>query len=188
MIHTDENDNQYFESLEEVKIEGYTPIKVNNRLQFFQLEGRKTVMVKDNIIPLAGIPYVVLAKYPGGDRYFLRTYHNYSLDELFWYRRSDTFSGSNEAIENLRKYIEDKRVTLLYTKEQIATTSEMLRRIYYAQFKTEGQLDYTIYLKLLETSLKFEDYKDVGKNLTGFKTLCNQFEISINELWKKAMR
>ena len=145
-------------------------------------------MSKANLAVITDLQYMVLAKYPGGDRYFLRTYHNYSLDELFFYRRTDTFSGEDVGVSNLRKYIDDSRITILYTKEQVTATSEMLRRVFYAQFKKDGQLDYRTYLKILEASLKYEDYKDTAKGTTGFATVCNQFEGNINELWKSAMK
>jgi len=38
----------------------------------------------------------------------------------------------------------------------------------------------------LEESLNYEDYKDNCKNLQGYKTVCNQFEQRITELWQKA--
>jgi hypothetical protein len=145
-------------------------------------------MKKNNLIPIPDLTYCVLAKYPGGDRYFLREFHNYSIDELYWYRQTETFSGQSTAIENLRKYVSDKRVTLLYTPEQIANTQEVLRRLWKAEFKTEGQLDYKLYLAILEQNLLYEDYKDTGKNLTGFKTVSHQFELRIAELWKTAKK
>lgn len=187
-VHTDENNFEYFLSVDEAREDGYAPVKCNSVLQFFELEGRKVVMAKENIVPITDLKYMVLAKYPGGDRFFTRSFHNYSLDELFWYRRSPTFSGEDTAIENLRRYVTDGRVTLLLTKDNVANTSEMLRRIYKAQFKKDGQLDYRVYLKLLELYLKLEDYKDVGKDLTGFRTVCNQFQVAIDELWKQEMK
>lgn len=187
-VHTDENNFEYYLSVEEAREDGYAPVKCNSVLQFFELEGRKTVMVKENIVPVMHLKYMVLAKYPGGDRFFTRTYHNYSLDELFWYRRSPTFSGEDTAIENLRRYITDGRATLLLTKDQVANTSEMLRRIFKSQFKKDGQLDYRVYLKLLDLHLKRDDYMDYGTNLTGYKTVLNQYNVAINELWKSVMK
>lgn len=187
-VHTDDNDFQYYLSVEEAREDGYAPVKCNSVLQFFELDGRKVVMSKENIVPVTDLKYMVLAKYPGGDRYYTRTYHNYDIDTLFFYRRTPTFSGSDEAVENLRKYVSDLRITLLLTKEQVANTSESLRRIFKSQFKKDGQLDYRVYLKLLELNLKYEDYKDVSKDLTGFRTVCKQYEDAINELWKSVMK
>jgi len=236
-VHTDENNFEYYLSVEEAREDDYAPVKCNSVLQFFELKsgidpdmkenikmyaqnlieesirlGRQqplsmatavaaakefynipetespTDLIKRNLTPITDLKYMVLAKYPGGDRYFTRTYHNYSLDELFWYRRSPTFSGEDTAIENLRRYITDGRVTLLLTKDQVANTSEMLRRVYKAQFKKDGQLDYRVYLKLLDLSLRYEDYKDVSKDLTGFRTVCKQYDDAINELWKSVMK
>jgi hypothetical protein len=188
MRHTDENDFPYYLSTDEMKEDGLTPIKVTSLLQFFTLAGKKSVLSKDNLIPIPNLTYVVLAKYPGGDRYFLREFHNYSIDELYFYRQTETFSGQSTAIENLRKYVSDRRVTLLYTSEQVADTQDMLRRLYKAEFKTEGQLDYKLYLTILEQNLLYEDYRDTGKSLTGFKTVCNQFQLRIAELWKSAKK
>lgn len=188
MIHTDEHDQSYYLSLDEARLDGYAPVKCNSVLQFFELDGRKTVMTKDNIVPITDLKYMVLAKYPGGDRYFTRTYHNYDIDTLFFYRRTPTFSGEDVSVENLRRYVSDGRVTLLLDKDRVSQTSECLRRIYKSQFKTDGQLDYRVYLKLLDLSLRYEDYKDVSKDLTGFRTVCKQYEDAINGLWKSVMK
>jgi hypothetical protein len=184
----DDNGFLYYNTLIEPKEDMLTPVKVFSLLQFFQLKLRKSILAKDNLIPLANLTYCVLAKYPGGDRYFLREYKGYSIDELYFYRQTETFSGQSTPIENLRKYVDDKRVTLLYTSEQVANTQEALRKLWKAQFKTEGQLDYKLYLQILETSLKLEDYKDVGKSLTGYKTITHQMELQIQELWNLAKK
>jgi hypothetical protein len=188
VIHQDENGHSYYLNQEEMKESGLTPIKAWNVLQFFTLAGKKTTLSKNSLLPIADLKYVVLAKYPGEDRYFLREYRGYGVDELYWYRRTETFSGEDEAIENLRRYTDDGRVTLLMTPIQVAETSDMLKRLWRAEFKEDGQLPYKVFIPLLETSLKLEDYRDVGKNLTGFKTICNQMELQIQELWKSVMK
>ena len=62
----------------------------------------------------------------------------------------------------------------------------MLERLWNSQFKNQGKLDYRTYTDLLKTSLDYEDYKDYGKALTGFRTVCNQYEKAIREYWNKA--
>lgn len=185
MIHTDESGFKYFLSLEEMKEEGFTPIKVNSVVQFFTLEGRKTQLKAGNIIPLPGLQYVVLAKYPGGDRYFMRDYHGYPLVQLKFYRKDIDFSGEDEAIENLRRYVSDGRVWILMTPQMVAETTEMLQRLYKGYHKSEGQLLYKYFVPIMERSVELEDYQEYSKGLTGFKTVCHQMETQIEELWKQ---
>jgi hypothetical protein len=186
MIHEDENGNSYYLSLDEIKDEGFTPIKVTSLLQFFTLRGKATNMVKENIIPIPELKYCVLAKHPEGDRYYTRDFRGYSLNQLYWYRRDETFSGEDTAIENLRRYTDDKRVILMLKPETVADISEMLKRLWRAEFKEDGQLPYKVFIPLLEANLKLEDYRDIGKNLTGYKTILNQMQLQIQELWKQA--
>jgi len=188
MIHIDENDGQYYSSLDEMKEDLYTPILAVSLCQFFTLEGRKVQIKKENIIPIPDLTYSVLAKHPQGDRYYTRKYRGYGLDELFFYRKTLTFSGDDVAIENLRKYVEDRRLYLLFPPEMVAETTEMLKRLYKAYFKSEGQLPYKIWVKLLEDSLNAEDYVDIGRSLTGYKTVLNQYDLRIAELWQQAKK
>ncbi len=80
----------------------------------------------------------------------------------------------------------DGNVHILLTAEQVEDTSDMLKRLWKAKFKTEGKLDYRTYIELLDQSLRLEDYKDYGSNLIGSKTVVNQFELRIEELWQQA--
>ncbi len=186
MIHTDEYDHKYYLSMGEASQDGLSPVRVWSVLQFFSLTGKKSVLSKDNLIPIPDLQYCVLARYPGGDRYFTRTFKSYSINQLYFYRKDLDFSGVDTAIENLRRYVDDGRITLLLTVPQIEATQELLKRLYKSRFKTEGKLDYRLYLKILQESLDYEDYRDVGKSLTGFRTVCNEFEKRITELWKQA--
>ena len=188
MIHKDEGDNPYYASLDEIKEAVLTPIKVVSLCQFFTLEGRKVQIKKENVIPIPDLSYVVLAKHPQGDRYYPRLYKGYGLDELYFYHKSITFSGEDTAIENLRRYVDDERVFLILTPEMVAETTETLKRLYKAYFKSEGQLPYKIWVRLMEASLDAEDYMDYAKNLTGFKTVCNQYQLRIAELWEQAKK
>jgi hypothetical protein len=170
----------------EASKDGYTPIRVWSLLQFFTLVGKKIVLSKDNLCPIPNLSYTVLAKYPGEDRYFLREYRGYTVDQLYWYRKDLDFSGDDPAIENLRRYTDDGRVFLMLKPENITDTQSMLRRLWKTQFKEEGQLDYKLYLKILEESLKLEDYQEYSRSLTGYKTVCHQYTVRIVELWKQA--
>jgi len=53
MVKKDENGWNFYDSLGEIIKDGYTPIKVWNTIQFFQLEGWKTILAK-NIYPYGG--------------------------------------------------------------------------------------------------------------------------------------
>jgi len=105
---------------------------------------------------------------------------------VYFYRKTIDFSGEDTAIENLRRYVDDRRLWLILTSEQIEQTKSMLARVYKAQFRQEGKLDYKLYIQILELSLKLEDYEDWGKHLTGFKTACKIMLDHILELWRKA--
>jgi len=184
MPHKDKNDSEYYESMEEAKKEGYFPVKVKSLLEFYTLKGRTSILSRANIEPIRYLYYVVCSSSDG--RYYKRLFRSYPLDELYFYRKSLTFSGNDEAIENLQKYVADNTVTLLFTKQQVDNTTDVLTRLWKANMSGEGKLSYRIYLQILDISLKLEDYKDYGKNLTGFKTACNQLQLKINELWKQA--
>jgi hypothetical protein len=177
--------SSYAESLEDFKPE-YVPVKVNSVVEFFHLRGRTTSMIKSNVEFIPDLHYCYLS--PVEKRFYFKSYKCYDLDTLFFYRPTLTFSGQDEAIEQLRTYVLDGNVWLLLTAEQIADTSAMLERLWNAQFKDRGKLDYRSYTKLLKASLDYEDYKDYGKALTGYRTVCNQYEKSISAIWDEAYR
>ena len=77
---------------------------------------------------------------------------------------------------------------MLFKPEQVAETTEMLKRLYKSYFKSEGQVPYKIWVRLLEQSISYEDYMDVGKHLTGFRTVCHQYDLRIAELWNQAKK
>ncbi len=178
-----EGDIKWLNDLADVKPE-YTPIKCWSLLQFYTLKGRTTTLTKENIIPIRYLQYVVHS--PSENRYYIRLFRAYDIDTLFFYRKSMTFSGENEAVSNLRRYTEDCNVTLLFTVQQITETTSLLERLWKANLEGIGKLDYKIWLQILEVSLRYEDYKDIDKGVTGYKTVCKQFEDKIAELWKTA--
>jgi len=184
MIHTDENGFKYYDSLGQMQFDGLTPVKVWNLLQFFTLAGRRNVLTKTNLIPIPDLKYCVLN---GEKHYYVKEFNqNWTVDMVYFYRKTIDFSGEDTAIENLRRYVDDRRLWLILTSEQIEQTKSMLARVYRAQFRQEGTLDYKLYIQILELSLKLEDYEVWGKHLTGFKTACKIMLDHILKLWKKA--
>jgi hypothetical protein len=187
MIHEDEN-SKWADSLDDFKPDFY-PIKCTSLLQFFNLRPRATTVSKDNLLPAPFLHFCVI----GSDNkyYFHLRYHMYSVDELYFYRRAESFSGDDAGIESLRNYVTDGNLILLYTLDQIKDLGEQMRRLIKGKFKEPPEIELNrfrpIYLQILELSLKLEDYKDIGKNLTGFKTTVNIMETQIRELWQKAV-
>lgn len=175
--------SSYTESLDDFKPE-YTPVKIKSVISFFRLRGRTVSMNKSNVEFIPDLHYCYLS--PAENRYYFREYRNYNLDTIFFYRPTLTFSGQDEAIEQLQSRVINGNVWLLLTPEQITDTTAMLERLWKSHFVSPGKLNYRIYCELLEKSLKYEDYKDFAKNLTGYKTVCNQFEKGIRELWDYA--
>jgi len=180
---TDDNDNKYFGTLEDVKSELY-PIKVWNILQFYCLSGRKTVISKDNVIPIADLKYCVFS--PHENKYYVRDFHNWTLNQSYFYRKDLDFSGEDEAIEALKRYITDGNVHLLMNNGQVQEMSALLKRLWKSQFLGDGKLPYKSWIALLQTSLDYEDYKDYGKDLMGYKTICHRYEIHIRAIWDEA--
>ena len=175
--------SSYAESLDGFKPE-YTPVKVVNAMAFFRLRGRTTSMNKSNVEFIPDLHYCYLS--PAENRFYFKESRDYDLDTLFHCRPTLTFSGDDEAVRLLRDRIMNGNVYLLLTKEQIADTTAMLERVWKSQFNTTGKLDYRIFIELLKTSIEYEDYKDWGKNLTGFRTVCKQYDTRLVQLWEQA--
>lgn len=187
MIHTDENDWQYYESLDEAKQDGYTPIPVTNLVQFFTLRGRTTTICKANLVPVE-CQYLILAKTAEYTRYYLRNYRGYSVDQLYFYRRDIDFSGEDESIDTLRTHAYDDRLWLLYTEEQVTETKKMLERVVKANVEGEAHLSYKTFIEIVEREVRLEDYKNCYRNQMGFKTVCHSQEEVIRGLWKSTMK
>lgn len=178
MIHSDENDNKYYETLDEAKQDGLMPIKVSTVLMFFTLNGRKTKLSAGNLSPIENLKYCVHAK--ADNRYYIKEYRDYSVEDMFLFKNDDI------SMQTLRRYVDDRTAYLLLTPEQVAGTVEMLKRLYKDRFKTEGQLSYKYYLAILDIALKLEDYLDYGRALTGFKTAVKIMEENMDKLWLDA--
>ena len=183
-LHTEENDIRFADSLDDFKPD-YTPVKCWSVLQLFTLKGKTTNLIEDNIIPIKYLYYCVFS--PSDKRYYQRLARPYSINEVLHPDRPTlTFSGDDQAITNLLRYISDGNLTILYSTEQINDVTMLLNRLYKANFKEDGKLDYKLYIKILETSLKLEDFEENQKNITGYKTVINQLQEQISQLWQKA--
>jgi len=178
-----EGDIKWFDDLADVKPE-YTPIPCWSLLQFYTLKGRTSTLNRDNLTPIRYLQYVVHS--PSDGRYYMKLFRAYDLETLFFYRKSLTFAGEDEAVSNLRKYVDDGNVTLLFTAQQISETTSLLERLWKANLSGEGKLSYKMYLQILHESLSYEDYKNLDKGMTGFQTVCKQYSDRIAELWKTA--
>lgn len=183
MIHT-EGDFKYFNDLSEAKEEGYVPVKCFSVLQFYTLKGRITKLLKENLEP---IRYLYYALYdPNVKKYYIRLAHPHSVDCLYFLRKDFTFAVEDDiAVGRLRKWCDDGNITLLFTTAQIQDTTALLERLWKSEYKTEGKVDYRLYIEILQASLDMEDYCDFGKSLTGFRTVKNQMELKIADIWKR---
>lgn len=168
---------QWFDSLEDAKPE-YYPIKVTSLLQFYTLKGRTSTICKANVEVIRYLQYCVYAS--SEKRYYMRLFHAHTLEDLFFFVHDD------EAMQNLRRYVEDGTVTLLMSKQQVMDTTSLLTRLWSANLTGEGKLDYWIYLQIMENTFLLEDYKSYAREHTGYKTVCNQKELEIADLWRKA--
>jgi hypothetical protein len=129
----------------------------------------------DNLEPIHNLTYAYHA--PQENKFFIRHYRDWSYQDLLL--------NDDEAISILRNRVALELVHVMFTLQNISDISEMLKRIYKAQFKQEGKLGYRIYLELLQASLDYEEYK-YKKNTMGYKTTCNQFDHKLADLWAKA--
>jgi hypothetical protein len=178
MIHTHE-DISYYESLEDVKEDGLEPIPITTTLSLFKLKGKTSIISLENLEPYCG-DYLLYS--PQEKRYYLKTFHGSHYKTFM----DAVYSGRDEAINSLVNRISDGNVYLVFTKDMVTEMKAMLYRVYKGHLSGEGTLSYRLYLKLLEETLRYEEYKDSQKNITGYKTVCSLMEADINELWKQA--
>jgi hypothetical protein len=228
MIHQDSNNFSYYESLDEIKADGLTPVSVNNLLQFFTLRGKtspdisnkikqeaieyarindvtvitgtrhmrikyglyekenSTDLAKENLEPLV-CNYVVHTKAENGI-YYLRTYSGrWSVDTLYFMRKSLDFSGDDVPMETFQRYVFDDRVWMLLTQEQVDETKKMLDRVRKANVKT-GVLDYRTYITILEAEIRLEEYRVCYSSGMGFRTGCKLQEDNVRNMWLKVAK
>jgi hypothetical protein len=182
-LHTNDI-TKWYDSLDDIKADGYSPVKVNSLVQFYKLDGRKSVINKQNLVPITYIEYVYFS--PAENIFYLKSFPNYSVESLFLYKKL-TKNDDNAALDQLReRFNSGFGMYLLFRKEQITDISTMLQRIWKANRSEEGKLSYKDYITLAELYLKLEDFKEYGKELTGFKTTCKIMEDKITDIWKNA--
>lgn len=183
MLKTDDI-STWAESLDELKAEGYSPIKATTVLNFFANKGRTIALTASNIEPLPNLRYALYD--PLVKLYYVKEYRGFNLDEIFFYRQTLTFSGDDVSVERIRRWVQDGNVYILMEASHVETISALLERVWKSRFSEDGKLDYRIYIELLKLSLELEDYRIYGKELTGFRTVCAIYERSIKEWWDKA--
>lgn len=174
--------SKFYLSLDEAREDGLTPVKCTSLLCFYKLKGKTSVINKANLEPITYLEYIYFS--PLEERYYYKCFSGYSVEDFFFFKPLLDF-GQNELITQLRERILNGHgVWLLFKKEQITSMNDMLIRVWNANRSDKGKLKYQDWLRLAELSLKQEDYIDIGKNLTGYKTICNQFALQIQEFWK----
>jgi len=182
MILTKSDTAQWADKLEDFAPE-FTPVKCYSVIEFFWLKGRTTSMTISNLECIPDLHYTMYS--PNEQRYYYREYRGYDLDTLYFYRPTLTFSGEDVGVNNLRRYVRDGNLWLLFTQGQVENIIKILLRLWKAQFVDEGKVPYRLYVELLKSSIDLEDFRDYGKEFTGFRTVCAQYEKRIRELWDK---
>ncbi len=183
MIHQDDL-STWADSPDDFKPD-YHPIKVKSILQFYTLRGKTSKLCYENIEGIRYLYYLIFS--PQEKRYYKRFWRYGTLDVYYFYRRTLEFFADDIAVERLISYIDDGNVTLLLTKEQVTNMSDVLLRVGKAYLKKDVKFPYYPFLELMKLSLDYEDYVDKSKSLTGFKTVCNQYESKINDLIKREL-
>jgi hypothetical protein len=178
-------DSTWGSSLDDFKPE-LTSIKVWNLIQFYTLKGRTTSMIKSNLEPLT-IQYALHS--PQEEKYYLKDFRRYSIDDLVLRPgRNLDLDQTDFGIKNIRRYFVDGNLYLLFDETDMENTKLMLKRVYKAQFTDDGTMQYKLFIDILSETINYEDYRDYGRNLTGFKTVSNQYEQRIKELWNKSKK
>lgn len=183
-FHTDEI-SAWYDSIEDVKVDGYSPIKCHSIFQFYLLRGKTSKLIEDNFEPIPDLKYLI----EGTDkRFYLRQFRNYPLTTLYHpTTKTVDFSGDDTAVDRLLMYIFDGKLTLLFTTEIAESVKDTMRRAWKGNTKEpDYKRFYSLFLEISELSIKFEDYKLIGRSLVGYKTVCKSFDDRLNELWKKA--
>lgn len=177
--------SKFYLSLNDIKEDGFSPVKVNSLVQYYKLEGKKTIINKANLVPIEFIQYVYFS--PAEVRFYLKAFPNYSCNDLFFYKKLTKFD-ENIRIEQLRERVNSGHgVWLLFDKAKIADMSAMLKRVWTANRSDEGKLNYKDWIFLAELHLRRNDYAEYYKEGTGFRTTLKQMDDTIMKLWKEAI-
>ena len=180
MIFQDGN-SKWLISLDDAKVEGYYAIPVTHFLSFFRLKGRTSIISIENLKSYCG-DYLLYS--PQEKRYYIKEYHGYLYNEFM----DLVYSGVDIFINNLSNYIANGHIWLLYNGDMVKEMKAMLGRVYKTHFTGEGMLSYKLFIQILDLTVKLEEYKDYGRGLTGTKTIQNQLQSQINELWNIAFK
>ena len=180
-LKSDDN-AKWGESLKDFEPE-YTAVKVWHPIQMYRLIGKRTVISLDNFEPTCG-KYALYS--PQERRYYLKTFPAISLWLMLFYKTNEDWDSWDRIVNDFRQRIGAGLIHLLLTEEEIKDMTEKLVKLYTTNLSDEGKLDYKLYIELADLSLRYEEYKDKSKSLTGFRTVCNTFETKIAELWKLA--
>lgn len=136
----------------------------------------------DNIEPIQPLQYLLHSR--SENRYYIKDFRGLPLKELF----DLVYSGADPFVNNLVNWIADGSVYLLFTKDMIDDMTAMLTRVHNAKLSVKGKLSYPLFLEILELTVKYEDYKDFARELTGYRTVCHTFDQGLEELWRKAIK
>jgi hypothetical protein len=71
---------------------------------------------------------------------------------------------------------------------QVNETTQMLQRLYKSHYVGEGKVSYRRFIELMDVSLSLEDYREYGKSLMGFKTVCAQYERRLSAIWEEVYK
>lgn len=177
----EENDSIWYDSSDDLKPE-FIPVKAVSLLSLFRLKGRTSTITTENLEPLLPLQYLLHS--PKENKYYLKEYKGYTLKELM----DSVYAGGEPTINSLVNYVYDGNIYLMFDKEGISDMTAMLSRIWNTKFTDKGKLNYSDYIKLVKEITDYEYYQNYAKGLTGFKTVCNQFQLSIDELWDNAFK
>jgi len=164
----------------------YAPVKTWSVLQFYRLRGRTLTIIKENITPYEDLKYCVHSK--ADNRFYFYTFREYPLDVLFFRERDLQWNSFDTELNNLHNYISDGNLYLLFTQEQVKDTTTMLQRLFKSHFTGEGKVSYRSWISLLDQSLRLEEYKDKCPNITGFRTICKEFNERLNAIWESNIK
>ena len=176
--------SQWGESLDDFKPE-YSPVKVWSPIQFYTLQGKRTTIALDNFIPI-DFDLVYALYSPQEEKYYFKFFNNIPLGTVLFYKTDNEWDSWDLDLNNLRQRIDAGLIYLLLTPEQVNDTRSKLRSLYRANLSDDGQLDYKTYIKIVALALQYENYKDTCKSLTGYRSVCNDFDEKLAELWKTA--
>ena len=162
----------------------YYPIKCWSPIQCYTLSGRKTTIAIDNFIPIPNLYYSLYS--PSEKKFLLKSFPDIPMWLMLFYKTDEDWDSYDVFLNDFRRRVADGNIYLLLTPEQVKDTQSKLGSLYRANLSDDGQLDYKTYIKIVALTLQYENYKDIGKSLTGYRSVCKDFDDKLAELWKSA--